>query len=218
MADALTLFGQPIQDLGPTSTSTSESTSGAFDYGTSGSADESVSSSFSDSFSGLDEATRTQLMNSIMPLMTESTEGLYENIDKYTQGATDLYQSSADKLMRESMPQYLEQLASKNILNSSVGGGAMSDVLRGITGDAATKSFEAGMESAAMKANIPSMLAPLVQLGQYSTDKSGSESSSLGSSFSESTGESTSGSTSESETVDTLAPFELLKSFYLGLM
>jgi len=199
------LFGDNISNLGPLSESSSLNKS------ENQSSSRSSGSNFSNSFSGLDQANRNRLLDSVMPQMEQSVGNMYGNIDQYTKNATDLYKSTANSMLKDSMPAYLDQLAAKGVLNSTMGQNSLGDALTNLTRGAADKSYESGMQAAQMKYNMPSMLSPLINLGQYSQGESG------GSTNSYSDSESSSEGVSDSRSTNTLAPYELLMNSYLGL-
>jgi len=153
---ALNMFGNDISKLGPKTTSTSNSSS----------------------FSGLDQGSRNKILSSIIPQLTNSASDLSGLADRSTDLAAEQSRDTANKLAKESLPAIIQQLAAKGTLNSSFGGQDMlSQVLTNLSQNASDKTYDAGIQSAAFKQQIPTTLAGIADLGKYSQN-SGSTSSS----------------------------------------
>jgi len=163
----LEMFGADISDKGSYSNSTSANTSS--------------NNSNSDSFSGLPEAERNKILSAIIPQLINSSSDLSGLADRSTALAGEQARSTGNRLAKESLPDMIQQLSANGTLNSSFGGEDMlSKVLSSITKDAADRSYDAGIQSAAFKQNIPNTLKNIADLGQYSQGSSSGSSNSSG--------------------------------------
>ena len=189
------LFGDNISNLGPWTASESGGWGGSNSNGWGGSQgtsrstglsggssindSSSASRGSSSSFSGLDSKYRNILLDSLMPNLNKSVADMDSNIDKYTDNAVGLYKSTANSLLRDKIPGFLDQLQAKGIMGSTMGTDALSKSIEGLSRGAADQSYNAGMDAARMKYDMPGMLAKLAQLGNYSTGTSQNISDSL---------------------------------------
>ena len=123
---------------------------------------------YSTSYAGLPEDFRTGFLSTLMPQLKSSIEGMPGNIDKYTQNALNAYKGMTGTAMKEAMPGLLNQLAGRNVLDSTVTSDAIGKTMRDIIGGYGAKGYETAMEGARMKAGMPQVLGNLAQLGQYS--------------------------------------------------
>jgi len=206
------------------SSGTSSSQSSSQNQAASLSQQSGASSAFNQSFSGLNEADRSQLMGAVLPMLVQQVGNLPQTIDDYVGNAANMYEGQARTLMGDAMQGLLNNLAGRNMLNSSVAGDAISKTMGQIFPTFADKTYQAGMEGANMRLQMPQILGNLAQLGQFSTGLGGSQSTNLGQSASGSLG--TSASTSQSanqsrsaagsQTANPLAPFELVADFLLN--
>jgi len=206
------------------SSGTSSSQSSSQNQAASLSQQSGASSAFNQSFSGLNEADRSQLMGAVLPMLVQQVGNLPKNIDDYVTNAANMYEGQARTLMGDAMQGLMNNLAGRNMLNSSVAGDAISKTMAQIFPTFADKTFQAGMEGANMRLQMPQILGNLAQLGQFSTGLGGSQSTNQGQSASGSLG--TSASTSQSanqsrsaagsQTANPLAPFELVADFLLN--
>jgi hypothetical protein len=87
-------------------------------------------------------------------------------------------------------------MANRGIMSSTAGNEVMSDVIRSAQRDASTKGYETAMQAALLKANMPTVLAQIAELGKIQKGTTGSVSNSV----------------SESLATDPLATYKLLAS------
>ena len=120
------------------------------------------------SYSGLPEGYRDSFLNTLMPKLNEGINNYNTNIDTAYNLADQRALSTAKKSMREGAGSILNNLANRNVLNSTVASDALSKGMSDISNQAADRSYQAGSAAAAMKANYPSVLGNLAQLGSYS--------------------------------------------------
>lgn len=159
MESILSLFGQDISGLGPTTRSgTTSSTS---------------------TRSGLDSQYINQLMGPLMGQLVEQIGGLDQNVDRYTNRAAERAGSMGRNLINDSMAGILDKLSARGMINSTTGQGAIGDALTAVTKDAMDKTYGAGMEGAKMKFSIPEMLGRIGELGKVSRTQGSSGSSSM---------------------------------------
>jgi len=158
-----------------------------------------VSNSQSQSYSGLPQSTITPFLENIMPLLNTTISSLPATIDKYTNNAAKLYGQMGGQMLNQQMPDYLNALNRRGILDSTITSDALRGLGRDISDYTGNKVYEAGMNAAQMAANIPSVLGQLATLGQSS----------------QSSGTSTGFGGSNSTTTDPLAPYYLLNSLAL---
>lgn len=121
------------------------------------------------SFTGLDPEANKQLLSSLMPQLTGSIGGINQNIDQFTDKAAGLYDRTGRNALKRYMPGVIDRLSSHGILNSDTGEAALSGAMNQMVSDSAGKSFEAGMEGARMKQQVPGVLGSI--LGQTRTSQ-----------------------------------------------
>lgn len=148
------------------------------------------STSRSSSFSGLAKKYRKQIGNTLVPEMVQKATELPETIDKYTQNAADLYQRLSRRALEDAQGSILNNLANRNVLNSSVASDAISKSIKDIVPTFADRGYQAAMEGAKMQATVPSILGQLASLAKYSTASGSSQ--------------------------DPLEPYKLLSNFVMG--
>jgi hypothetical protein len=124
---------------------------------------------YQQSRSGLPEEYQLQILESLIPKLLESVEGYEGNIDKSTQAAQELFETQSRRGMKDQLQGILNSLAGRNILNSSVASDAISKGMGDIVQTGAQKGYESQMTNAALKAQLPALLANIAQLGQSST-------------------------------------------------
>lgn len=127
---------------------------------------------FSSSWSGLPMERREEILAALVPKLLSSVENYEGNIDKSTQAAQELFQSQTRQGMKGTLKEILNNLASKNVLNSSVGSDAISKGMSNVVRAGADKGYETSMNNAALKAQLPALLANITQLGggSFSSD------------------------------------------------
>jgi len=138
----------------------------------------------------MDQGYRDQLLGGILPSLVSSAQNLPQNISNYVGNANQMYQQQSRRALEEAMPGVLNNLAARNMLNSSVASDAVSKTAQQIIPYFADKTMQAGMDAAQMQMNVPSILSNLAALGQYSTGMGQSTGGSLGESFGQSMGQS----------------------------
>lgn len=227
-------------DLYPTSTATSTSSGNSSSQNVSGNQAYNVSNNQSTntgmsksqstnrSRSGLADNYITQLLNSVVPALVSRVDNMDANYDEYANQALGAYQTLMNNAIRKNIPTAIASLANRGILNSTEGQGVLGNVYSAAMTDAADKGYTTAMQAALAKANIPSILAQIAQLGQV-TESEG-QSTSLGTNYGQSTGSgygtssgygygtsnSTNSSNSNSSTANPLAPYELLANMIMA--
>ena len=135
-----------------------------------------VSGSSGSSYSGLPSEYRDQLLSALMPQLTSSIANMEGNIDQYTNQALGSYQQMMQNAMRTNIPKGLDALTNRGILSSTMGENVMGDVYSAAAIDASNKGYQTAMQAALLKANMPSVLGEIGQLGQTSTSRQSSSS------------------------------------------
>jgi len=136
----------------------------------------STSSSSSSSYTGLPEADRTALMGSITPQLQQAITNMPQNIDAYTNQALGSYQQMMQNALRNNMPKTIAGLANRGIINSTEGQNALSQTMSDAAIDASNKGYQTAMQQALLKANMPTVLGQLAELGKYASSSSSSTS------------------------------------------
>ena len=186
--------------LFPTATSVGQS-------GSQGTA-QSNTSGTSENYSGLDAQYRTGILSSVLPQLQASLANFNQVPAQYADSASRLYGNLSRQALDQSLPEILQQLASRGMLNSSVGSDAISNAAMQIIPQFANQGYQAQMNAGQMQMQIPSILATLAQLGQYSQGSS-QQSGTSGSTNNAS-------SLNYSQNQNPLAPYELLSNFLMG--
>ncbi len=175
----MNLFGTDISQLVPTNTSMSGG----------------GSSSYNESQAGINWD--TDFMKGLTPELEASYQNLPQNIDDWMNAAQQGYQSDTQRMLNQYLPQQIEQLSARGILDSSMAEGALSNLASDLAQSGAQQGYQTAAEAAKLKTNIPALLAQLAQLGQEST----------------STGTSQSSQSSQSTQTNPLAPYELMANW-----
>jgi hypothetical protein len=181
----------PYSTSGGTASGTSSgintSNQGSYNTGTQGSSNIGLTSANnqSNNFSGLDQKSRDAILSAVIPQLTNATANMGQNYDQYTGNAVSTYQQMIDNAIKQQAPQLIGQLANRGILNSTEGENILAKMLTDTATAGSTKGYEAAMQAALAKANMPTILGQLAQLGQTSQGASTGTSSGIntGSSF-----------------------------------
>ena len=156
------------------------------------------------SFSGLPQEYGTSILQNTVPTMNN----LVKNYPQYAQQAMDDSMNSYGSLMKSAyqsvLPSVLNDLAGKNVLNSSVASDAIGNAANTVMSAIEPQAYNASANYFNTMANAPTMLGNIAQLGQYSESANQSTNQSSSSGTSSSTG------TSESYTEDQTKPYEIL--------
>ena len=164
----------------------------------------SNSNSSGQSFSGLPQEYGTSILQNTVPTMNN----LVKNYPEYAQQAMDDSMNSYSSLMKSAyqsiMPSVLNELASKNVLGSSVASDAIGNAANTVMSAIEPQAYNSSSNYFNTMAQAPSMLGQLAQLGQYSESDNQSTSTSSGG------GSSSSSGTSSSYTEDKTKPYEIL--------
>jgi len=120
----------------------------------------------SQSQSGLPNQYRDQLLASLMPQLQQSITDMPGNWDKYTNEALGSYQQMMNNALRTNIPKALAGLSNRGILNSTEGQGVLGNVYSQAAMDAANEGYGTAMQAALGKANMPTVLGQIAQLGQ----------------------------------------------------
>uniref|UniRef100_A0A6M3KWS9 Uncharacterized protein n=2 Tax=viral metagenome TaxID=1070528 RepID=A0A6M3KWS9_9ZZZZ len=126
----------------------------------------------SQSQSGLPNQYRDQLLASLMPQLQQSITDMPGNWDKYTNEALGSYQQMMNNALRTNIPKALAGLSNRGILNSTEGQGVLGNVYSQAAMDAANKGYGTAMQAALGKANMPTVLGQIAQLGQGTNSNS----------------------------------------------
>ena len=129
----------------------------------------SSSSNTNSSYSGLGASFIRQLMEPLMPALTDSINNMDSNIDKWTNLAQSRARNFGNSFVEDNMAGVLDELAAKGTLQSPDLGGK---VIQGLMDSARKQSqdqvYNSGMNAAEMRYNLPSMYGNLANLGRYS--------------------------------------------------
>ena len=178
------------------STSTNSSSSS---YGSSSSGQSSGSS-----YSGLPQEYGTSILQNTVPTLNN----LVKNYPQYAQQSMDDSMNAYSSLMKSAyqsvLPSVLNDLASRNVLGSSVASDAIGNAANTVMSAIEPQAYNASANYFNTMANAPTMLGNIAQLGQYSESANQSTNQSSSSGTSSSTG------TSESYTEDQTKPYEIL--------
>lgn len=161
-----------------------------------------LNSSYSNAFSGLPEDVRNQLLTTILPQLAQSISGLNAVPGNTADAAARMYSNLSRQSLEQSLPDILNQLAGRGVLNSSVGSDAISNSANQIIPTFANAGYQSQIDAGNMQMQIPNILGTLLGLGNYSASNSGS------------TGVTSSMNTSESS--NPLEPYQLLSNFLMG--
>jgi hypothetical protein len=123
------------------------------------------------SYSGLPQTYQDQLLASLMPQLNSAVTNMPGNIDKYTNEALGSYQQMMQNALRQNIPEALRGLANRGILNSTEGQNVLGNVMSTAATDASTKGYTTAMQAALLKANMPTILAQIADLGKSSTSQ-----------------------------------------------
>lgn len=126
----------------------------------------SSSNTGSQSYSGLPSSYANQLLASIMPQLQNSAGNLYGNIDNYYNNALGQYNQQMQNAINNNLSPAIAQLAQRGILNSTEGQKVIANVLSSAQEEASTKGYEAAMQAALQKINVPTTLANIAELGK----------------------------------------------------
>ncbi len=133
-----------------------------------------TSTSNSSSYSGLPAEWQSKLLTSLMPQLQSSITDMPGNIDKYTGEALGSYQQMMQNALRKNIPDAIAGLANRGILSSTEGNKILSEVMSNAATDASTKGYTTAMQSALLKAGMPSILAQIADLGKSTSSASSS--------------------------------------------
>ena len=121
------------------------------------------------SYAGLPGGYGQSLLQSLMPQLQTSIADMPGNIDRYTGQALGGYQQMMQDALRRNIPVAIGNLANRGIISSTEGQRVLSDVYSSAAIDAANKGYQTAMQAALLKANIPSVLAQIGELGRVTT-------------------------------------------------
>lgn len=244
-------------NLAPTSTTQQQSTGANTSFGNQQATSQQQSTGVSDA-SSWQQALSNQIANSLQqsggqsgidwnsPLTQAILPGLMSSgqaLPGLANQMGDTLQGQYSNLMRQALgPQAfqgtLNQLADRNMLNSSVAGNALAGTASQIAGQVGNQAFQSQLAGQQAQMNVPTSLADLAKLGQQSTQQSLGTSQSTGASesgggsLSASQQQATSGSqstgeqgatgtqqqTSQSLNTDPTAAYQAMASFYPSIL
>jgi hypothetical protein len=198
-------------DLSGLSTANPYSMSSSSGGSSQSSENQSQYSSLSDSLSKSGINWQNPLASGLMPTTLQEGLNLPNVVNQMGQTLTDQYNDMIQRALGpEAFQGTINDLASKGMLNSSVGGDAISQMGSNLAKSVADKAYEAQLAQQQAKLQVPSMLAQLLQLAQESMSQS--TSTSQGTSSGTSSGGSS--QSSQSYQVDPLSKYNTLFDFY----
>jgi len=136
----------------------------------------SSSKSSSSSYTGLPEKYRNDLLSAITPQLQQAIANMPQNIDTYTNEALGSYQQMMQNALRNNLPKAIAGLANRGIINSTEGQNVLSQTMSDAAIDASNKGYQTAMQQALLKANMPTVLGQLAELGKYSSGTGSSQS------------------------------------------
>ena len=126
------------------------------------------------SYSGLGAGWQNWTNNTVQPVLTNLLNN-YQGIvgQGYDNAAAGLANFSTNQ-MRPAIQSTINNLAGRGMINSSVAGGALSDVISKMAGT--TQGYQANLMSqkANAQAQMPNFAGNMAQLGQYSSSSDNS--------------------------------------------
>lgn len=161
-----------------------------------------MNTSNQNSFSGLPEGTRNQLLTAILPQLTQSIGGLNAVPGQTADAASRMYGNLSRQALEQSLPDILNQLAGRGVLNSSVGSDAISNAAMQIIPNFANAGYQSQIDAGNQRMQIPNILGTLLGLGNYSQGSS--------------TGMGLNTSQNASQSSNPLEPYQLLSNFLMG--
>ena len=121
------------------------------------------------SYAGLPGGYGQSLLQPLIPQLRTSIANLPSNIDRYTGQALGGYRQMMQDALRRNIPVAIGNLANRGIISSTEGQRVLSDVYSSAAIDAANKGYQTAMQAALLKANIPSVLGQIGELGRVTT-------------------------------------------------
>ena len=204
---------------GSTSTGTNQATSAQQSVGT----NQAQSAQNSAGQSGVNWG--NPLNTAILPSLIQSAQGLTGVANNMGQTVQDQYSSLMNQAMGpQAFQGTLNELASRNMLNSSVAGNAMAQTAVPIAQAVGNQGFQSALAGQQAKMQVPTSLAQLAQLGQESTNQSTGASTSTGQQQSTGTSQSTGNQQSQSSqaanslNTNPLAAYQTMASFYPSIL
>lgn len=162
-------------------------------YSTSQSGSMSTSGNISEneSYRGLDEDARRELLSSVMPELTGIISQLSGAPERASQAALSSYKNQTRDLIEDVAPAVFEQFGRRNLTDSSLMKDALSQAMEGIAKGYGEKGYQAEIDEANMVNEVAAILGGLTGLGEYSrgTGSSVGGSESLSQSLSQNPGE-----------------------------
>ena len=171
------------------------------------------------------------LNTAILPSLISSAQALPGLAQNMGQTAQNQYSSLMNQALGpQAFQGTLNELASRNMLNSSVAGNAMAQMATPIAQAIGNQGFLSALAGQQAQMQVPTSLAQLAQLGQESTNQSTGSSTSSGESTSsgqqqstgssQSTGSQQAQSTQASDSLNTnpLAAYQTMASFYPSIL
>jgi hypothetical protein len=136
-----------------------------------------TSTSESASYSGLPGQYQESYLSTLMPQLQSSIANMPGNIDDYTNQALGSYQQLMNNNLKTNIPKALSNMANRGIINSTEGQNIMGNVFSSAAKEASDKGYTTAMQGALLKANMPSVLAGMADLGKSTGSQSVSQSS-----------------------------------------
>jgi hypothetical protein len=130
--------------------------------------------SATNSYSGLPSNIQNELLAALMPQLKSAITNMPGNIDNYTNEALGSYQQMLQNSLRKDIPTALSNLANRGIINSTEGQNMLSKVMSDAAIGASDKGYQTAMQSALLKANMPTILGQLAELGKSTSSTSSS--------------------------------------------
>ncbi len=134
-----------------------------------------TSTSESTSYSGLPGGYQNSFLETLMPQLNSSIKNMPNNIDDYTNQALGSYQQLMNNNLKTNIPKALANMANRGIINSTEGQNIMGNVFSTAAKEASDKGYTTAMQAALLKANMPSVLAGMADLGKSTGSQSVSQ-------------------------------------------
>jgi hypothetical protein len=120
--------------------------------------------------SGLPEKYQESLLSSIIPELIKASQSYKSDVDKGMQDAQGMYKAITDQLSKETLPGVLNDLANRNVIDSSIASDAIAKANSNIATTAGIQAYQSGVDAAKLKSQYPQILAQIASLGSSSTD------------------------------------------------
>ena len=128
----------------------------------------------SSSYQGLPGSYRDKLLETLIPQLGDSAMNMPKNIDDATEGAYGSYRTQLKNVLDNYVPTVVNNLANRGVLDSTVASNAIQETQSKAIHDFANQGYDAAVQNALLKTQIPEMLTKMAQLGTFSKSTSNS--------------------------------------------